>query len=81
MVKRLGRLQGVISGIGLRRAPKVLSSGSCRHRAHNVFNAILYYHPWPPLDSQRPTGGTVRTQIDNARFERGGPWGVSFGVR
>jgi hypothetical protein len=81
MVKRLGRLQGIISGIGLRPVPKVLSSGSCRHRAHNVFNAILYYHRGPPSDSQRPIGGTVRTQIGNARFGRGGLWGVSFGVR
>src|SRR5947207_2603786 len=52
MVKRFGRLQGVISGIGLRPVPKVLSSGSCRHRAHNVFNAILYDHPRPPRFSE-----------------------------
>jgi hypothetical protein len=80
MIKRLGRLQGIISGIDLRPVSKVLSSSSRRHRAHNVFNAILYYC-CASQDSQRQVSSAVRTQIDNARFGRGGPWGVSFGVR
>lgn len=47
MIKRLGKLRGKISGIDLRSVPKVLSSISCRHRAHNVFNAVLCYHRTP----------------------------------
>jgi hypothetical protein len=64
MVKRLGRLRGIISGVGLRPVPKVLSSVSCRHRAHNVATAILMIAD-PPVFSE-----TDRRQTVNADRQR-----------